>query len=130
MKTAFKQAGIYVTDMKKSVEWYEKVLNLHVIRHLQDIDDWDLVFMTDEDERGELELIYVPAHKQKYDLGENVFHMGFQVPDFREALEKHRAMGLKFITLNEEKEFYFLEDPDGYQVEIYPTSFDLKGRIT
>lgn len=129
MKTRFKQAGFYVTDMKRSIEWYEKVLGLHMMRRLHDFGEWDLVFMADEDETGELELIYDPDHPQRYDLGENALHVGFQVADFGEALKKHQEMGLKFLKLDMEKEFYFLEDPDGYQMEIYPSSFDSKGLI-
>ena len=129
MKTTFKQAGIYVTDMQRSIEWYEKVLHLHMVRRLNDLDDWDLVFMADEDETGELELIYDPSHPARYELGENPVHVGFQVANFLEALEEHRKLGEKFVKLNLEKEFYFLEDPDGYWMEIYPKSFDLKGRI-
>ena len=58
-------------------------------------------------------------HPQKYDLGECEFHLAFRADDFAAAHEKHKSMGCICFE-NDEMGIYFIEDPDGYWLEIIP----------
>ena len=61
----------------------------------------------------------LPSHPQKYDLGECEFHLAMVTEDFAAAKAKHEAMGC-ICYVNEEMGIYFIEDPDGYWIEIIP----------
>ena len=46
-------------------------------------------------------------------------HLAFTTADFDGALAKHKAMGCVCLE-NPAMGIYFIEDPDGYWVEIVP----------
>jgi len=52
-------------------------------------------------------------------LGENEIHTALTVDDFDAALAHHRRMGCVCFE-NADMGIYFIEDPDGYWVEILP----------
>ena len=54
-----------------------------------------------------------------YDLGENEFHLAFRVDDYEAAHAKHEKMGCICFE-NTKMGLYFIEDPDGYWLEILP----------
>ena len=67
-----------------------------------------------------MELTWLRDHPQKYDLGECEFHLAFRTDDFAAAHEKHCQMGCICFE-NKAMGIYFIEDPDGYWLEIVPT---------
>ncbi|MDR1966471.1 MAG: lactoylglutathione lyase, partial [Synergistaceae bacterium] len=58
-------------------------------------------------------------HKEPYDLGENESHIAFEVEDFGAAHKLHEEMGC-ICYENHDMGIYFIEDPDGYWMEIIP----------
>ena len=65
----------------------------------------------------ELALEHGPA-KTPYALGEKEFHVAFYTDSYDALLQKHKAAGI-VVTLEEpELRLYFVEDPDGYRVEV------------
>ena len=58
--------------------------------------------------------------KRHYELGDNEIHLAFHVDDFNAALEKHKKMGCVCFE-NPAMGIYFIEDPDGYWLEIVPS---------
>ena len=58
-------------------------------------------------------------HPQSYDIGEEEFHLAFQVDDFAAAHALHEAMGCICFE-NPAMGIYFIQDPDGYWLEILP----------
>ena len=52
-------------------------------------------------------------------LGECEFHLAFKADDFEKAHKKHEEMGCICFE-NPEMGIYFIEDPDGYWLEILP----------
>jgi lactoylglutathione lyase len=66
-----------------------------------------------------LELTELADHPQKYDLGENEFHLAFETDDIEEALSHHKAMDCVCYE-NPHMGIYFIEDPDGYWLEVTP----------
>ena len=54
-----------------------------------------------------------------YDLGDNEFHLAFTVDDFDAALAKHKEMNCVCFE-NPAMGIYFINDPDGYWLEVLP----------
>ena len=54
-----------------------------------------------------------------YDLGDNEIHLAFTVDDMDAALAHHKEMNCVCFE-NESMGIYFIEDPDGYWLEIVP----------
>ena len=119
MKFKMVHNNINVSSIKDSVAFYEKALGLKESRRV-DGDRFTIVFMKDEIGEHMLELTQLADHPQKYDLGENEFHLAFRVDDFEKAFEHHKEMGCVCFE-NPQIGIYFIEDPDGYWLEIVPT---------
>ena len=77
------------------------------------------LFLGDGHSPFELELTGLRDRTQTYDLGEGEFHLAFSVPDMDAAHAKHAAMGCICFE-NPSMGIYFIEDPDGYWIEIVP----------
>ena len=56
---------------------------------------------------------------EPYDLGEQEFHLAFRTDRFDELLARHKAMGCVCFE-NPDMGIYFIEDPDGYWIELVP----------
>ena len=67
----------------------------------------------------QLELTELRDRKEKYDLGEGEFHLAMTVDHFEEAHRTHQEMGIICFE-NPGMGIYFIEDPDGYWIEIVP----------
>ena len=120
MAFQFTHFNFNVSDLQKSLSFYDKALGLKEKRRIQAEDNsYTIVYLTDGQSNFELELTYLPSHPQKYELGECEFHLALVAPDFAAAKAKHEAMGC-ICFVNEAMGIYFIEDPDGYWIEIIP----------
>ena len=120
MKFQFNHNNINVSDLEKSVNFYREALDLVETRRFEPPDkSFMLVFMGDGVTGHKLELTWLKDHPQSYDLGENEFHLAFKVDDYDGAFERHKKMGCVCYE-NPAMGIYFIEDPDGYWVEIIP----------
>lgn len=57
--------------------------------------------------------------KDSYNLGDNEFHLAFETEDMEAAHAKHKEMGCICFE-NPAMGIYFINDPDGYWLEIVP----------
>lgn len=109
-----------VSDLDVSMEFYEKALGLTEHRRKTAEDgSFILVYLKNDESDFELELTWLADHPQKYDLGEEEFHLAFHVDDFDAAHELHDEMGCIAFE-NHDMGVYFITDPDGYWLEIIP----------
>lgn len=108
-----------VSNLEQSMAFYEKALGLHELRR-NEKDDFTIVYMGNEESDFELELTWLKEHPNRYDLGECEFHLAFRVDDFDSAHKLHQEMGC-ICYENPAMGIYFIEDPDGYWLEIVPT---------
>ena len=109
-----------VADLDKSIAFYEEALGLHEVRRNEAADgSYKIVYMGNEVSNFQLELTWMRDHPQKYDLGECEFHLAFRVDDYPAAYEKHSKMGC-VCSGHEAMGVYFINDPDGYWLEICP----------
>jgi lactoylglutathione lyase len=110
-----------VADLAKSLQFYQEALGLVERRRIEAEDgSYIIVYVGNGETPFELELTWLREHEGAYDLGEAEFHLAFQVDDYTAAYEKHKAMGCVCFE-NQAMGIYFIEDPDGYWLEIVPT---------
>jgi lactoylglutathione lyase len=119
MQFKFAHNNINVADLEKSLAFYEEALGLKEVRRINR-DGYDLSFLEDGVSGWQMELTCLHDHPQAYDLGENEIHTCLRVDDFDAAFKKHTEMGCVCFE-NAAIGVYFIEDPDGYWVEITPT---------
>ncbi len=120
MKFIFSHNNLNVLDLEKSLEFYKSALGLAETRRKSAADgSFTLVFLGDGATPHKLELTWLRNRKEKYDLGDNEIHLAFTVDDYKAAHELHKKMGCVCFE-NEAMGIYFIEDPDGYWLEILP----------
>jgi lactoylglutathione lyase len=109
-----------VSDLDQSLAFYREALGLEPVRQVTAPDgSFKLAFLSDGKSQWNLELTWLRDHPQKYDLGENEIHLAFRADNYTAAREKHQAMGCICFE-NPGMGIYFIEDPDGYWLEIIP----------
>ena len=117
-----------VQDLNRSLEFYGKALGLTERRRKTAADGSYIIvyvgndeadFDTSQDGSFELELTWLRDHPQKYDIGEEEFHLAFRTDDFDAAHALHSEMGCICFE-NHDMGIYFIKDPDGYWLEILP----------
>jgi lactoylglutathione lyase len=112
--------NINVTDIERSIAFYEKALGLHVTkRHEAEDKSFIIVFLADDKEDYFIELTWLRDKTGPYDLGDNESHIAFTASDFEGAHKLHEEMGCICFE-NSSMGIYFIEDPDGYWLEIIP----------
>ena len=119
MKFKFLHNNLNVVDLQRSLDFYDKALGLKEVRRM-DGPGFTLVYLGDGGQTPhELELTYLADRKEKYNLGDNEFHLAFAVDDFAAAHQLHEEMGC-ICYENKKMGIYFINDPDGYWLEILP----------
>lgn len=120
MRFKFAHNNLNVFDLQKSLQFYKQALGLIEERRYEAPDGtFILVFLGDGETRHSLELTWLRGRKEPYDLGDNEIHLAFRVDDFEKAKELHKKMGC-ICYENPKMGIYFIEDPDGYWIEIMP----------
>lgn len=120
MKFKFAHNNINVFDLEKSLAFYQEALGLTETRRFQPQDkSFTLVYLGDNATPHLLELTWLKEWEKPYNLGDNEFHLAFTVDDFDKAHELHEKMGC-ICYENKEMGIYFINDPDGYWLEIVP----------
>ena len=116
----FNHFNFNVFDLERSLRFYDEALGLKPVREKAAADgSFRLVYLGDGISDFTLELTWLRDREEPYDLGEQEYHLAFQAADFDEAHQKHKAMGCICFE-NPDMGIYFLEDPDGYWIEIIP----------
>ena len=116
----FNHFNYNILDLEKSMKFYEDALGLKEVRRKEAEDgSWKLVYLGDGKSDFTLELTWLRDRKDPYNLGENEFHLAFVTEDYDAAYAKHKEMGCICFE-NEAMGIYFINDPDGYWLEILP----------
>lgn len=121
MKYAFTHGNLTVTNLDRSLKFYEEALNLKEVSR-REFDDCFMVYLRGDDKNFELELRVNKNPVQKINLGDNPTHLAFIAEDFSLSLEKHRSMNCVNFA-KEDLGLYFITDPDGYSLEIISKNF-------
>ena len=116
----FTHFNFNVLDLDRSLAFYREALGLVPVREKEAADgSFKLVYLGDGVSDFTLELTWLRDRSEPYDLGDEEFHLAFHTDDFDAAHEKHAAMGCICFE-NPGMGIYFIEDPDGYWIEILP----------
>ncbi|HAB60082.1 MAG TPA: lactoylglutathione lyase [Lachnospiraceae bacterium] len=121
MKFTFAHNNYNVLDLDKSLTFYKEALGLVETRRFEAPDgSFILVYLGDETTPHLLELTWLKEWDRPYNLGDNEFHLAFQVDDYEAALKKHKEMDCVCFE-NPDMGIYFISDPDGYWLEVVPS---------
>ena len=120
MKFRMVHNNLNVFNLEKSLQFYKDNLGLTEVRRKEAADNsFILVFLSDEASTHELELTWLKDWDRPYQLGDNEIHLAFKVDDFDAAYALHSKNGC-ICYENKAMGIYFIEDPDGYWLEIIP----------
>jgi len=115
---------IRVLDEQRSVSFYKEAFSLDVADRL-DFEDFVLVYLSNPETEFELELTINKSQRDVYNLGDGYGHLAFSVDDVEEEHARFEAAGLEPRKLVDFKnngktvaKFFFVADPDGYQIEV------------
>ena len=121
MQFKFAHNNFNVLDLDKSLKFYEEALGLKEKRRKEAADgSFILIYLGDAQTGHLLELTWLRDRTEPYNLGENEFHLAFEVDDYEAAHAKHAKMGC-ICYENSAMGIYFINDPDNYWLEIVPT---------
>ncbi len=121
MKFGFAHNNINVFDLDRSLRFYRDALGLTESRRIEAPDgSFLIVYLKDEQTRHLLELTWLRDRKEPYALGDNEFHLALVADDFDAAHAHHQRMGC-ICYENPAMGIYFINDPDGYWIEILPS---------
>lgn len=121
MKFKIVHTNINVSDLDRSLTFYSEALGLRELRR-KDAQDgsYKIAFLGDGQGEYLLELTWLRDKQGPYELGDNETHIAFRADNFEKAYAHHQSMGA-ICYENKEMGIYFIEDPDGYWLEVLPT---------
>lgn len=119
---------IRVLDEARSIEFYRKGFGLEVADRL-DFPEFTLVYLSNPESEFEVELTINKDRTEPYDLGDGYGHLAVCVDDLKSEHARFEAEGLaprKMVEFAPAGElvgrFFFVADPDGYQIEVLERS--------
>ncbi|GGO63186.1 lactoylglutathione lyase [Roseovarius pacificus] len=115
---------IRVLDEARSLAFYDTAFGLKVADRL-DFPEFTLVYLSNPETEFELELTINKGQSGPYDLGNGYGHLAVSVADLDAEHARFEAEGLaprklvEFAPAGERiARFFFVADPDGYQIEV------------
>lgn len=115
---------IRVLDEERSVAFYREAFGLEIADRL-DFDDFTLVYLRNDENDFEVELTINKGETNAYDLGNGYGHVAFCVDHLDAEHARFEAAGFaprKIVEFNRDgallARFFFVQDPDGYQIEV------------
>ena len=109
-----------VADMDRSLKFYSEALGLNEIKEIDPGDGSFMIkYLSDGKSEFVVELTWLKDKEGPYELGDNETHLALRTGDFSEIYKLHSQMGV-ICYENKSMGIYFIEDPDGYWIEICP----------
>ena len=118
---------IRVFDPERSIQFYSKGFGFS-ISHRLDFDDFSLIYLKNPENDFEIELTHNYSRKEPYTHGDGYGHYAFVVDDLESMQTKLEKLGYNPLPIKEFKKdgellarFFFVQDPDGYKIEVLQT---------
>jgi lactoylglutathione lyase len=115
---------IRVLDLERSIHFYKDVLNMKVVKSL-DFSDFSLVYLRNNEADFEIELTLNKGRVEPYSMGDGYGHIAIVVDNLEqkhEILEKMGYLPLPIKQFTDDgkllAKFFFIQDPDGYKIEV------------
>lgn len=116
----FNHFNFNVLNLEKSIAFYKEAIGLSVVREKDSSDgSFKIVYLGDGRPGFTLELTWMRDRKEPYNLGDEEFHLAFKTDEYDAFHKKHEEMGC-ICYENPSMGIYFINDPDGYWIEIVP----------
>lgn len=113
----FTLVTLRVSDIEKSFHFYNGILGLPVIKQFVNMNN-EKIIMLGQEEIPHIELI---ESAQKLEPG-TAISIGFKVENaqniIREVMNEFDCLPVGPISPNPNLRFFFIKDPDGYQVQL------------
>ena len=117
----FLHTRMRVSDLDKSVEFYNKVFGLEVSRRHESPRGSKLVFLAVPNSDEEIELTYFPG-SGTVEVQEDLMHLAFEVESMAEFKSHAQSVGVTLsdgpTTSSSGSIFAFVDAPDGYEIEV------------
>lgn len=115
---------VRVLDEARSVKFYSDCFGLKVADR-REWPDFALIYMRNAENDFEVELTVNKGRAESYNLGDGYGHVAFVVDDLEAERQRMVAAGYQpkdIKQMNHDGQpfgtFFFIEDPDGYKIEV------------
>ncbi len=121
MQLRFDHVGIKSKDIKKSVDFYTRILGFKV---LEEIEVLNSVYTFVGDETTRIEIEQAAPNDKMIDVNTQygLYHLAFIVTEIDSLAVRLKKDGVKFIMepiqLREDRKIAFIEDPDGVRIQL------------
>lgn len=119
---------IRVRDEARALDFYRRAFELEVADRL-DFSDFTLIYLSNAETGFELELTVNKGREAPYQLGDGYGHLAVSVADLDAEHARFEREGLaprKLVEFAPDGKlvgrFFFVADPDGYQIEVLERS--------
>ena len=117
----FLHTRMRVSDLEKTIDFYQKVFGLEVTRRHESPRGSKLVFLAVPNSDEEIELTYFPG-SGSVEVQEDLMHLAFEVEDMNAFADHIKSVGYEFsdgpTVSSSGSTFAFVDAPEGYEVEI------------
>ena len=118
----FLHAMIRVKDLQRALDFYEKLLNMTLVKKKR-LDDCELYYLEDEEHTAQIELTYNDETPQNgYENGNAFGHFAFSVESLDDFSEKLKSLGYEYLyepfTIFTGTKIAFVKDADGNEIEL------------
>lgn len=115
---------VRVLDEARSLEFYNAAFGLRVAQRL-DFETFTLIYLSNPESEFEVELTVNKGRTEPYSLGDGYGHLAVSVDDLEAEHKRMSEHGLSPKNIVEFApggtpiaRFFFIEDPDGYKIEV------------
>lgn len=115
---------IRVHDLDRSLKFYKDALGLS-ISHRLDFPGFSLVYLRNDENDFEIELTWNKDREHAYTHGDGYGHIAIAAEDLNAEHDRMSRLGIGPTAIKEFKRkeevlarFYFIQDPDGYKIEV------------
>lgn len=118
----FLHTMIRVKDLQKSLDFYQKLLNMSFVKKKR-LDDCELYFLEDEEQTAQIELTFNDDTPENGYTNGNAFgHFAFSVESMDEFTKKMNELGYEYLyepfIIYTGTKIAFVKDPDGNEIEL------------
>lgn len=114
---------VRVRELNNSIDFYRQAFGFNE-KHRLDFPTFILVYLGNNESEAELELTFNKDREMDYNLGEGYGHIAFSVDNLQECYEQIKEKNFnptdifELTSENTSARFFFVTDPDGYQIEV------------
>lgn len=119
MPSKFLHLRLRVKETDRSIKFYKENFGCKVVNKKISPRGNKLTFLSLPGDNAVLELCEFPKKiNADFKLEEDIFHLAFSVDSMKKAYKEMISKGVKFTEGGPNDKMTFIEDPDGYEIEL------------